>query len=69
LAKAAITAGRGPRITALAIARAVPGGFKCRLTGATMFNAALAHILSDEALAKRVIEIRVTVNGDYAQIL
>jgi hypothetical protein len=39
------------------------------LTGATMFKDALARILSDEALAKRVNEIRITVNGDYAHCL
>jgi hypothetical protein len=56
--------------TALSFAKAVPGGAgsKCRLTGATTFQGALAQILTDEALSKRVNEIRVTMNGGYATI-
>jgi hypothetical protein len=54
---------------AKAIARAVPGGGKCQLTSAATFKDAFAAILADKALTERVNEIRVTINGGYAQII
>jgi hypothetical protein len=54
---------------AKAIARAVPGGDKCQLTGMTTFKKALAAIISDKSLAERVNEIRITINGGMAVIL
>jgi hypothetical protein len=49
------------------IARATPGG-KCRLTGATTFEGALAAILSDKALVGRVNQVRIVINGGLVDI-
>jgi hypothetical protein len=54
--------------TAKAIGRAVPGGDRCHLTGATTFKKALAAVLVDKSLAERVNEIRITINGGFAVI-
>lgn len=42
---------------------------RCSLTGATNFKDAFAAILSDERLAARVIEIRVTTSHGEAEII
>ena len=58
--------GAGP--AARALATAPPSGAKCPLTGAKTFLGALMRILSDEQLAKRVSEMRVTSTHGAAVI-
>lgn len=53
---------------ARSIAKAVPGGGKCPLTGAGTFQGALTALLTDARLAERIDEIRVLINGGYATI-
>jgi hypothetical protein len=54
-------------LIARSFANAVPGS-KCALTGATTFQGALARILLDETLSKRVNEIQFGLIGGYATI-
>ncbi len=49
------------------IARATAPG-TCRLTGAATFVDALAVILSDKALAERVRQIRIAINGGLIDV-
>jgi hypothetical protein len=53
---------------AKSIAKAA-GRKKCPLTGAKMFKDAFARVLSDDALAARVKEICVKMEGGHAHIL
>lgn len=62
--------GAGPRTRAMAESMTAPPASPtpCGLTGATRFAAALARILSDEARAERVKEIRVRTGDRLATI-
>jgi hypothetical protein len=60
--------GSGPRTRAIAEAITPSSNPICKLTGTTRFVDAITRILSDETVAARVREIRVTVSHRYATI-
>jgi hypothetical protein len=57
----------GPRAREIAAASIKPA-LRCRLTGAKTFKDALARILADYTLARRVSVIQVVVTHGYAEL-